>query len=203
MRFGSVIFDLDGTLLDSMRVWEKIDVDFLASRGLEAPPDYTGSILAMSFRDAAIYTIERFGFSDSPEALMREWNGMAAREYGRNLALKPRAREYLERLKTLGVKLGIATSSPDELCLPALANNGVRDLFDCVCSSGGAERGKEFPDIFLRAAMELNARPEECLVFEDILPAIKSAKSAGMFAWAVYDESSKDSWEEIKRAADG
>jgi HAD superfamily hydrolase (TIGR01509 family) len=157
----------------------------------------------MNFRETALYTVERFGFDETPDDLMKEWNDMASYEYGHSIALKPHAGDYIKLLHSKNIKLAVATSSPAELCEAALINNGIRGLFDAVCASGAAARGKEFPDIFLRAAGELGAPPESCLVFEDILPAILSAKRARMSAWAIYDETSGDRWEEIKLASDG
>jgi HAD superfamily hydrolase (TIGR01509 family) len=203
MNFKCAIFDLDGTLVDSMWVWDKIDRDFLKKRGIDPPPDYKEAIMALGFRQTAIYTIERFGLPETPEALQREWNEMAIVEYSRNVGLKPGAMEYLARLKEKNVRLAIATSSPDELAEPVLTGNKVRDFFDAVCTASDVKRGKEFPDIFLHAARKLGTPPEECIVFEDILQAVKSAKSAGMTAYAVYDDSSKERWEELKEAADG
>jgi HAD superfamily hydrolase (TIGR01509 family) len=203
MNFKGAIFDLDGTLVDSMWVWDKIDRDFLTKRGIETPPDYKEAITAMGFRQTAVYTIERFGLIETPEALEREWNEMAIGEYTRNVGLKLGAMEYLERLREKNVRLAIATNSPDELVTPVLASNKVRNFFDAVCTANDVKRGKEFPDIFLHAARELGTPPEECIVFEDILPAVKSAKIAGMRAYAVYDDSSKECWEELKEAADG
>jgi HAD superfamily hydrolase (TIGR01509 family) len=203
VRIDAAIFDLDGTLVDSMWVWERIDVDFLAKRGIEVPPDYFDAISALGFRETANYTIERFSLGESPDALMREWNDMAIDEYSHNIGLKPGAGEYLERLRAAGVRLAVATSSPPELSEPALVNNGIREFFDVVCTAGDVARGKEFPDIFLYAAERISTNPGRCLVFEDTLPAVKSAKRAGMSVWGVYDESSSDHWEEIKRTADG
>jgi len=203
VRIDSAIFDLDGTLIDSMWVWERIDVDFLAKRGIEVPPDYFDAISALGFRETANYTIGRFSLDESPDALMREWNDMAMYEYSNNIGLKPGVGEYLERLRAAGVRLAVATSSPPELSEPVLANNGIRSLFEAVCTAGDVTRGKEFPDIFLYAAERISTPPERCLVFEDTLPAVRSAKRAGMSVWGVYDDSSRDHWEEIKRTADG
>ena len=196
------IFDLDGTLIDSMHIWEKIDIDFLKMRGISVPDDYTANIRDMSFKEAARYTICRFGLPDTQAELMDEWNRMAAAEYSENISLKPHAREYLETLKNRGVRMGIATSLPPVLYEPVLTNNGIYDFFDVICSAGDVSRGKEHPDIFLYAAQKLNSAPESCAVFEDILPAVLSAKLAGMKVCGVYDDSSKEHWDDICRAAD-
>lgn len=203
MRFDAAIFDLDGTLLDSMGVWEKIDTDFLAKRGFEVPPDYIGEICARSFREAADYTIHRFSLPETADALIAEWHQMAVYEYGHNIGLKPYAKAYLSLLRGKDIHLGIATSLPAVLYEPALANNGIFGMFDVICSTDEVARGKEFPDVFLSAAKKLRVMPERCLAFEDILPAICSAKQAGMRVYGVYDDSSKAHWETIKRCADG
>ena len=197
------IFDLDGTLLDSMNVWERIDAEFLSKRGLDMPPDYINAICPLSFPEAAKYTIERFGLPDRPEELLCEWNGMAEYTYGNTVPLKPYAREYLSALKKRGAKLAVATSLPAALYEPALWNHGIMDLFDTICSTDEVKFGKTRPDVFLLAAEKLGAEPETCVVFEDVLQAVISAKRAGMKVYGVYDKSSDDQWERIKKAADG
>lgn len=199
----SYIFDLDGTLLDSMKVWEQIDVDFLTKRGIEVPSDYINAICSRSFPEAAKYTIDRFGLSESTDALLREWNSMAIYAYGHTVSLKPYAKEYLYTLKRRGTNLGIATSLPAVLYEPALRNHGIMRLFDVICSTDEVGYGKTKPDVFLLAASKLGTDPKDCMVFEDILQAILSAKLAGMTVYGVYDESSKEHWTLIQQIADG
>jgi len=196
------IFDLDGTLLDSMGVWDQIDIDFLAKRGIELPPDYMNSISPMTFHETAVYTIKRFALPDSVEGLKREWIDMAAYAYGHTVGMKPYAKEYLMALRERGVKLAAATSMFAELCAPALRNNSIDNVFHAICYTDEAGYGKSRPDVFLLAAKKLGVTPGDCLVFEDILAAVKSAKSAGMGVCAVYDKTSENDWEEIKKAAD-
>jgi HAD superfamily hydrolase (TIGR01509 family) len=133
---------------------------------------------------------------------MREWNDMAAYAYGHTVQMKPSAKEYLMTLRERGVKLAIATSLSAELCAPALRNNGIDNVFHAICRTDEAEYGKSRPDVFLLAAQKIGVPPGDCLVFEDILAAVKSAKSAGMSVCAVYDKTSHNDWEEIKKAAD-
>jgi len=200
--YTAYIFDLDGTLLDSMGVWHQVDTDFLAKRGIELPPDYKDAISSMTFHETAAYTIKRFALQDSIDDLMREWNDMAAYAYGHTVRMKPHAKEYLMTLRERGAKLAIATSLSAELRGPVLRNNGIDAMFHAICSTDDAGYGKSRPDVFLLAAQKVGATPGDCLVFEDILMAVKSAKSAGMSVCAVYDKSSHDDWEEIKKTAD-
>ena len=97
--------DLDGTLLDSMRVWDDIDVAFLKKRGLEVPPDYQEAITPLGFLEAARYTIRRFGFPETPEELIQEWHQMAVDAYTYEVELKDGAAEYLRYLKEKGIRL--------------------------------------------------------------------------------------------------
>ena len=197
------VFDLDGTLLDSMNIWEQIDVEFLKKRGFDVPPDYIDALSSKSFPEAAEYTIKRFRLKDSVDELLHEWQAMAVYAYGNTIALKPNAGEYLLALKSKGAKLGIATSLPPSLYSPALNNHGIENLFDAVCSTDEVEHGKTHPDIFYLIARKLGVSPSGCVMFEDVLQAVQSAKSAGMTVYGVYDESSKDHWEQIKQTADG
>lgn len=196
------IFDLDGTLLDSMEVWHKVDVEFLQKRGITVPSDYADAILSKNFTEAAVYTIQRFNLSCSVESLMREWNDMAAFAYGNTVQLKPHAKEFLTALRERGKKLAVATSLSTELLELSLNNHGIYDMFDVICTTEEAGKGKSHPDVFLLTSKKLGVQASDCIVFEDILAAVKSAKSIGMTVCAVYDKSSHADWEQIKAAAD-
>lgn len=201
--FTAAIFDLDGTLLDSTHVWDDIDAEFLQKRGFAVPEDYAAQVAAMSFEEAACYSIKRFELTETPEQLMREWNGMAVEKYAHSIVLKPHARQYLECLKRCGVRLAVATSSKPELYEPALRRNGVYALFDVFCTADDAGCGKESPAIYLLAAERLGVPPEQCLVFEDVPQAVINAKQAGMTVYGVYDPASALFESTIRAAADG
>lgn len=200
----AAIFDLDGTLLDSMGVWDQVDIDFLAKRGIEVPADYMGKVAAMQFRQIAEYTIARFGLPDTPEALMQEWDDMARVAYSTVVEAKPHAVEYLSYLKRSGAKLAVATSLPPALREPAMKHVGIFDYFDQIVSVDDANNvGKDRPDVFLLAAGRLGVVPEQCTVFEDLLVAMRSAKSVGMRVWAIHDDSSDGDWPDICGLSDG
>ena len=201
MQKKGVIFDLDGTILDSMDIWKEIDVKFLGRRGLEVPDDYFRNIAPLGFDGAAAYTIERFGFPETPEQIIEEWYQMAVDAYAKEVELKPFAKEYLLFLKEQRVKLGIATSCETQMFLPALERNGILGLFESYTTVREVPRGKEFPDIYERQAEKMGLLPGECAVFEDILKAVQGANAGGFYTVGVFDLHSADEWGEIKKQA--
>lgn len=200
----AAIFDLDGTLLDSMGVWDQVDIDFLSRRGITVPDDYMTTVAAMQFRQIAEYTISRFNLDDTPEQLMDEWDNMARIAYATVVEAKPHAVEYLTSLKKSGAKLAVATSLPPSLREPAMSHVGILDFFDVTVSVDDVgDVGKDKPDIYLLAAQRLGVKPSDCTVFEDLLTAIRSARAAGMKVWAMHDDSSNRDWPQICELADG
>ena len=200
----AAIFDLDGTLLDSMGVWDQVDIDFLGKRGIEVPNDYMGKVASMEFRQIAQYTIHRFRLDDTPEALMQEWNDMALEAYGTVVEAKPHAHEYLQYLKATGAKLAVATSLPPSLRSHAMEHVGITPYFDAVCSVDEVDDvGKERPDVYQLAARRLRTDQSQCTVFEDLLAGIRAAKSVGMRVWAMHDDASDREWPTICEVADG
>ena len=200
----AAIFDLDGTLLDSMGVWDRIDEEFLARRGIAVPADYMTTVASMQFAQIADYTIERFGLSDTPAQLMAEWDEMAHVAYATQVQAKPGALEYLGWLASSGARLAIATTLTASLRVPALRHLGLDGFFETVVTpadAGGV--GKERPDVYLLAASRLGVAPSDCTVFEDLLAAVRSARGAGMHAWAMLDDSSRADWPAIEALADG
>lgn len=198
----AAIFDLDGTLLDSLHVWEEIDEEFLQKRGLTVPDGYCECIASMGFLDAAAYAKERFHFPETPEEIVAEWNRMAIYRYGNIIQMKPGARDYLEKLRGQGIVLAIATALPKELYWPALYHHGIEGWFGAIASTEETSRGKGFPDVYLLAAKKLDVLPESCVVFEDILPGIQGARTAGMHTVGVYDACSGSTQGELKKLAD-
>lgn len=186
-RIKGTIFDLDGTLLDSMNVWERIDIDFLAKRGLTVPQDYIAAVTPLGFYDAAVYTIERFQLNETPQALIEEWSEMAAFAYGNTVPLKPNAKAYLSQLKQKGVRLAVATALTEELYVPALKNNGIYGWFDAFTTLDECGGRKGEPEIYLAAAKKLGLAPSECAVFEDILEGIEGANAGGFITVGVAD----------------
>lgn len=200
--YQGAIFDLDGTILDSMGVWRQIDVEFLGRRGISVPPDYLEAITPLGFDRAAEYTIRRFSLPESREEIVREWYQMAEEAYRYQVELKDGAGEWLNRLKSLNIPLAVATSSDEALFVPALKRTGIYDCFDAFVTVKEVARGKGFPDIYEKAAGRIGCVPEQCVVFEDILQGIRGAKMGGFCAVAVYDEDSAHEEQAMRDAAD-
>ena len=184
----AVIFDLDGTVVDSMWMWEAIDIEYLARFGIPLPPDLQKKISGMSFRETAVYFKETFGIPDSLEKIKSDWNEMAMDKYCNEVPLKPGVLDFLKKLKESGIKTGIATSNSRELAMAVLEALGLSDYFDEVHMSCEVKTGKPAPDIYLLVAEKLGVMPERCLVFEDIMQGILAGKAAGMKVCAVKDE---------------
>ena len=200
--FKGAIFDLDGTLIDSMDVWEKIDIKFLEKRNISIPKDYIEKVNDMSFKEVAKYTIERFGLKENEDDLIKEWNEMALFEYSNNIKLKPNVKEYLQKLKFNNIRIGLATSSPRELYEVVLKNNKIYDYFDTFTSLQDVKRDKNYPDIYLLTAKKLEVNIYDCVVFEDILVAINTLKKANFKVIGVYDKYSIKDIKEIKASSD-
>ena len=128
MEIKGAIFDLDGTLLDSMWVWNQVDIDFLGKRGFDVPPDYPKAIAAMGFHETAEYTIKRFDLKEKVKDVIAEWDRMAAQMYHERVQIKPYVREVLEWMKQQGIHLGVATASYRTLFEPCLRRNGVLNI---------------------------------------------------------------------------
>ena len=201
-RMKGAIFDLDGTLLDSMGVWRQIDIDFLGRRGFEVPEDYLKAITAKNFKDAADYTIERFHLKERAEDIMEEWFAMAIDAYAFHVELKPYVREYLKQLKGRGVKIAAATSSDARLFEPCLKHHGIYDWFDAFSVTTEVKRAKGFPDVYQNAAKKLGLPDGDCVVYEDILKGVEGAKLGGFYTVGVEDVHSFYEKEEIRREAD-
>ncbi len=192
------VFDLDGTLLDSSWVWEKVDEKFLGDRGFQVPDDYVDEISPLGAERAAVYTIERFGLNEDKDDIVREWIEMAKKEYATEVVCKPYAKEFLEELHKLNIKMAVATSSDRELFMKTLEREGILKYFQKIVTVDEVEHGKGYPDIYEEAARRIKVNPHKCLVFEDILAGVTGASLGEFNVVAVFDKKSKHNWEKIK-----
>ena len=203
MDFQAVIFDLDGTLIDSMGLWRKVDRDFLHKRGIAVPKDLFDHLpQGNSFIQTAQYFKDRFGLPDSADSIMLEWTDMVGWHYANDVKLKPGAKRLVEKLDHVKIPIGLGTSNSRDLAEKVLAQNGIWDYFRSVVTGDMHLLGKPFPDIYLRSADNLGLPPQNCVVIEDTLTGIQAAKAAGMRAIAIYDADSLDLHPQIRALAD-
>lgn len=184
----AAIFDFDGTLLDSLDVWDKIDEENFAKRGLKVPPDFADSTATMTPRQVADYVIERFGFTDSPEYLMKEWQDMAFDAYAKHLPLRKGAKNYVDYLHKTGAKLVLITTLSKSLCVAALKRTDLYNYFDLMIFGEDLEsNAKNSPKTYLDLSARIGVKASDCTVFEDSDAALKSACLAGMKICGVAD----------------
>jgi HAD superfamily hydrolase (TIGR01509 family) len=198
----AVIFDLDGTLVDSMWMWKSIDIEYLQRFHIAMPEDLQRSIEGMSFSETAVYFKERFKLPDTLDQIKSDWNQMAWDKYLKEVPLKEGVPELLSYLKRQDIPAGIATSNSRELVDLIVERHGIKDYFKSVRTSCEVEKGKPSPDIYLLVAKDLDVEPERCLVFEDVLQGVMAGRNANMKVCAVHDDYSKDDQDTKIKLAD-
>lgn len=199
----AVIFDLDGTLADSMWVWTAIDEEFLGKYNLTQPENFHEGMEGKSYSETAAYFLELFPeLTQTLEELMDEWYEMAYEKYADEIVLKEGAADFLRELKRKRIKLGIATSNKRELAEAVLKSQKVFEMFDSIWTSCEAKVGKPAPDVYLKVAKSLEVDPKHCLVFEDVPNGILAGLNAGMKVCAVEDAFSENQTEKKKVLAD-
>lgn len=198
----AVIFDMDGSLVDSMWLWKAIDVEYLGRYGIPLPENLQSEIEGMSFSETAVYFKEHFAIPDSLEEIKAAWNEMAWDKYMHEVPLKPGIPEFLNGCRESGIKLGIATSNSRELVENVAGVHNLRAYFTSIVTGCDVAHGKPAPDIYLAVAAQLGVSPARCLVFEDIVPGIMAGRNAGMRVCAVEDVYSAESREKKRALAD-
>lgn len=198
----AVIFDMDGTLLDSMWMWKQIDVEYLARFGIELPLQLEREIEGKSYTETATYFKERFALKQSVEEIKQDWYEMTAEKYRTQVTYKPGAESFLKELRKRKIRTAIATSNSIDLVKVASKSLHLERYIDFICTGCSVPKGKPASDVYLKAAQELDTDPSECLVFEDVPMGIMAGKNAGMEVCAVEDAFSRDQEKTIRSLAD-
>jgi HAD superfamily hydrolase (TIGR01509 family) len=198
----AVIFDLDGTLIDSMGIWAQIDEEYLSKFGYNVPDNLQEKITHLTLTETAIYFKNNFNIDSSIEDIISTWHEMAFYHYSNTIKLKDGVVEYLTLLKQKGVKIALATSNSIPLLEVTLKRNNIYHFFDSITTTEEVKKSKDNPDIYLLSAKKLNVDPNKCLVFEDIVQAVKGAKLADMKVFAIYDKASENQKEALINIAD-
>ncbi len=192
------IFDLDGTLLDSNPYWNKAPNAYLASVGKQGRETLDREIFHMTLPQAAEYMIAEFGLTQSPEEIVDGVNAAIRRYYLEEIPVKQDVPELLAALHRRGLPMAVASVTDRHLVKAALERFGLLNYFTATVTTDDVGVGKQEPDVYLRAAELIGCRPEETLVFEDAIHALRTANRAGFPTVGVYDEASADRQTEIK-----
>ncbi len=193
------IFDADGTLMDSMHIWDTLDAAFLTMRGIV--PDEIGIFRKYGFFSTIDHLIERYNLDMSFDEIKSEMM-MILKFYYDNVPIpKKGIKEFLQRLKANGVRCVVATATDKSIMVPALERLGLLEYFDEVFSTKDVGVSKHEPDIFNLARDFLGA-DGDTFIFEDAAYAIDTAKKAGYRVIAIEDYSAEDEREHIKATAD-
>lgn len=188
--FG-IIFDLDGTLLDSCSIWSEIDKAFFKKRNLVQPDDYSAAIGHIGLDKAATYTINRFNLKETKEDILKEWK-QGVLDYYSHIKLKPGVKEFIEYLKENKIPFCAATANDEDCYKKALEVHNIYDDFQFILEVRNYKKGKDNPDIYLDAAKKMNLKAENVAVFEDLYTALKTVKQAGFITVGVFEQSHND-----------
>lgn len=183
------VFDVDGTILDSMGIWYTVTVSFLADHGVCITPEQADAYSEMTLEQSLPYLKDQFLPHMSVKEISDGIFSMLSDEYSSRVQAKPGVCEYIHRLHSGGVRIAVATSSYARLCRSAFKRLGIDGCISAYAFSHEVGCGKDKPDIYLLAAKKLGLAPEECTVFEDLLTGVISARSAGFYVTAVADHS--------------
>lgn len=196
------LFDLDGTILDSLEIWNDIDLLFFKNHNLIMGEDYHIAIAPLTLEETATYTKNTYKLDIDEEQIMKEWSDLAIKEYAENVNLKKGVKEFLDYLKNKNVHLAIATSCNEEMFKPCLERYGIVSYFEHFYTSQNLKINKSNANFFKEILNEYKIEPDQILFFEDSLASMKCAKSLGFNVVAVMDKKWKKQKEEIIASSD-
>ena len=185
-----VIFDLDGTLIDSTSIWSEIDKEFFHSRGMEIPQKYAQEIAHVGLLEAAKITKKKYVPNESVEDIMKEWVDMSIKAYEETIPLKDGALELLETLKQNNIHIALATVNQYEIYNPCLSRLGIDKYFEYIIDPKDCQEGKNSAKIYDLVCEKVGVNKENALIIEDSLPSQKTAFQANYLVVGVYDKNS-------------
>ena len=204
-KIKGFVFDIDGTLLDSMGIWKTVCSDYLRSIGIEPEDGLDGVVSVMTLHEGCVYSKEHYGLTQSVEEIEKGIIGIIGKFYYKEVQLKDGADDFVTKLHNLNIPMVLATTGHEDLAMHALDRLGIYDYFDRLLTCNALNTNKNKPDIFLEAKRLMDSRlmggssVSEICVVEDSLHALKTAKEAGFFVIGIKGESGE---EELKQYAD-
>ena len=202
LDYKGVIFDLNGTILDSLQVNKKVKQLFFKKQNLNIPFDYELNTKNMTFLECAEYTKKICGIDGSTEDVIQQWKELAYEQFKTNVHLKDGVYDYLIFLKENNIKICIATACEKNLYEACLKANKIYDFFDFIIDSTFVKKDKSYPDIYELCAKKLKLDNKDIIVFEDTIKAIKGAKKANMRVYYVYEKNNLENIEDIIKESD-
>ena len=197
MKIKAIIFDLDGTLLDSMHCWENVDKNFLLENGVEPPEGVSDIVKKMTIQDSANYFKTQFSLPQSCDEIIDRIEEMVREQYERIIPLKNGAGELVEKLEAEGIKMCVASATYNSLADAALNRLGIDKSLEFILTCSDVGVGKDKPDIFNIAAEKMGGSTADTIVVEDSLHCIETAARAGFKTIAVYDDIARKEWDDI------
>lgn len=200
-QFKGAIFDLDGTIVDSMGMWRSLDRRFVESQGKEYDAELSRAIVGMTLAQAAEYFNKTLELGKSTEQILAEWEDFLHDQYENHIPIKRSCDKLIEKWHQEGVKMCVATLTDKDMAEKILAKFGLLDKMIMVHTVEEAGKSKMHPDIYLNCAEKMGLKPSECVVLEDTCHAIETAKNAGFIVYAI-DEDTAVKKEKIKSLCD-
>ena len=197
-KITAAIFDLDGTILDSMPMWMTCGERYISSLGLEPEEKLGEKLLSMSMKEGADYLRKRYRLTFSDEEIFKGIDSVLTKTYAEEIQFKDGAEEFLSKLKKSGTKIALCTNTDRELFLPALKRLDVEKYFDFIFTTSEMGMSKQHAETFLSVCDALGTTKEETWVFEDALYSIRTAFKAGLKTCGIYDQASQSDSPQIK-----
>lgn len=201
MIYKGCIFDLDGTLLDSMHVWDDFALAYLREKGILCQQPLHELFATMRMEEAAAYLHAHFLKDESIERIETELYARLMQRY-EALDLKPGVKSCVDSLYDQGIRLSVFSANHSDVCKTSLAKHGLLDRFVQILSCEEIHLSKTDPDSYRFVCDQMHLRVRDCVVVEDALHAIQGAKKAGCHVVGVKEESQKSDWEDIRKQAD-
>ena len=204
MDFSFAIFDMDGTIVDSMPFWDRLTGEYLES--LQLPPeehlDLKDAVERLSMREAAQLFQQAMELDKTPEDIVLEMGDLMDKHYQEDIQLRPGVKDFLEGMRAEGVPMCVLTLTPAPLAYACLDRLGVAEYFAFILCSDDVGIGKERPEIFAQTAWEFGVYPMETIVFEDSHYAARAAKQAGCTVVGIFEQTHEEHWPMMQRICD-